>query len=418
MALITLGINHQTAPVELREQVAFTSARLPVALRELRQLPSVSESAIISTCNRTELYCYGNQTDSGRLSKWLSDFHGLKDDIIQPYLYKYTDKEAVRHILRVAGGLDSLILGEPQILGQVKQAYHQANNAGTLDFLLSRLFQHTFSVAKQIRTDTSIGESPVSVAFAAVRLAKQFFSRFEEHTALLIGAGETIELTARHLHEQGLGRIIIANRTLSNARHLAAQFEGYAIDLEEIPVHLAEADIVISSTACEHAILTAETVRQALKKRRHKPVFMVDIAVPRDIDPDIAKFDDIYLYTVDDLTEVIQENMKSRQQAALQAEEIVDTQVDKFMAWLRGQDAVGSIRLFRSRAEAERDQVLEKARQMLASGKPPEAAIEFIANTLTNKLLHQPTIRLRAAAAENQHEIIRAAIELFDLKEE
>ena len=311
-----------------------------------------------------------------------------------------------------------MILGEPQILGQMKEAYQAAGDAGTLSVGLGRLFQHTFSVAKQIRTDTAIGESPVSVAFAAVSLARQIFSGFNEHTALLIGAGETIELTARHLSDQKLGRLIVANRTQERAHCLATNFNGYGISLDEIPAHLAEADIVISATASREPILDKAMVKTALKHRKHRPVFMVDIAVPRDIDPAVAEFEDIYLYTVDDLQEVIQENLKSRQQAALQAEEIIDVQVERFMAWLRAQGAVSTIRNYRRQAERKRDEVLEKARHMLANGKDPQRVLEFLAHTLTNKLTHEPSVQIRQAGECGNAELLQAALELLNLQKD
>ena len=413
MSLIALGINHRTAPVELREQVAITGERMPDALRDLAALPTVSEAAILSTCNRTELYCGLADDQIDAVSAWLAQFHALDPADIRPHLYSFPDAAAVRHLLRVAGGLDSMILGEPQILGQMKEAYQIANRAGTLDAALERLFQHTFSVAKQIRTDTSIGESPVSVAFAAVGLGRQIFSDFKEQTALLIGAGETIELTARHLHEQKLGRMVIANRTLERAHQLAAQYNGYGIGLDEIPAHLPEADIVISATGGNATILNREMVRQALKGRKHRPVFMVDLAVPRDIDPEVANLEDIYLYTVDDLQEVIQENLKSRQDAASQAEEIIDVQVERFMGWLRAQDAGTSIRDYRQQAEQQRDAVLNKARQMLANNKNPQDVLDFLANTLTNKLTHTPSVRMREAAEAGDEALLDAALRLF-----
>lgn len=413
MALITLGINHRTAPVELREQVAFADTRLADALHQLTALPEVNEAAILSTCNRTEVYCASTSNAAEPVTDWLSQYHHIDVATITPHLYTFPDADAVRHILRVAGGLDSLILGEPQILGQVKQAYQQATEAGTLDQLLTRLFQHTFSVAKQIRTDTAIGESPVSVAFASVTLAKQIFSNFDQHTALLIGAGETIELTARHLCEQGLGKMIIANRTPERAHQLAARYNGYGIGLDEIPAHLAEADIVITSTASDKTILDYDIVKTALKKRKHRPVFMVDIAVPRDIDANVRNLDDVYLYTVDDLKEVIQENLKSRQQAAEQAEEIIDIQVGRFMAWLRSQSAVTRILALRTTAERERDQIMEQAQRQLAAGKSPEQVMQFVAHTLTNKLIHEPTRRLRQAGEDNREDLMDAVMEIF-----
>ena len=415
MSLIALGINHRTAPVELREQVAITGERITDALHDLVALPAVNEAAILSTCNRTELYCGLQDNRIDALTDWLAHFHRLKPDVIRPHIYSYPNDDAVRHLLRVAGGLDSMILGEPQILGQMKNAWQAATDAGTLDITLGRLFQHTFSVAKQIRTDTTIGESPVSIAFAAVSLARQIFSDFDQRTALLIGAGETIELTARHLHDQHLGRLTVANRTPENAHNLAANFNGYGIGLDEIPAHLAEADIVISATSGNKAILDKAMVKAALKGRKHRPVFMVDIAVPRDIDPAVAELEDIYLYTVDDLQEVIQENLKSRQQAARQAEDIIDVQVGRFMAWLRGQDAVASIRNYRLLAEQQRDEVLDKARQMLGSGKDPQQALDFLARTLTNKLAHGPSVHIRQAAESGDTALMQAALKLFDL---
>ncbi len=413
MPLIALGINHRTAPVELREQVAFADERVADALRDLTSLPAVGEAAILSTCNRTEIYCGLADNQTHALSEWLADFHNLDSADIRPHIYSFPDAAAVRHLLRVAGGLDSMILGEPQILGQMKAAYQVANKAGTLSASLDRLFQHTFSVAKQIRTDTAIGESPVSVAFAAVSLAKQIFSDFDQHTALLIGAGETIELAARHLHEQQLGRIVIANRTPERAHQLAAQYQGYGIGLDEIPAHLTEADIVISATGSNDIILSLDHVKQALKGRRHRPVFMVDIAVPRDIDPAVANLEDIYLYSVDDLQEVIQENLKSRQDAAHQAEKIIDVQVERFMGWLRAQGAVTNIRDFRRQSEQQRDVVLKKARQMLVNNKDPQDVLDFLANTLTNKLTHTPSARMREAAEAGDEALLEAALRLL-----
>jgi glutamyl-tRNA reductase len=308
------------------------------------------------------------------------------------------------------------VLGEPQILGQVKSAFQTAASANATGKMLSKLFQHVFSVSKQIRTDTAIGNSPVSVAFAAVSLARQIFSELKEQTALLIGAGETVELAARHLHQNGIGRIIVANRTVERAHSLAAQFDGYAIALTEIGNHLAEADIVISSTASPLPILGKGTVERALKERKHRPIFMVDIAVPRDIEPEVADLSDIYLYTVDDLDEVIEENKRSRQEAALQAEEIIDQHVEEFMGWLRSLDAVELIQGYRIQAEQLRNETLKKALQQLKKGKSPEEALQFLAHTLTNKLLHTPSAQLRQAGFDGQIELLEAANTLFQLK--
>jgi glutamyl-tRNA reductase len=413
MSLFALGINHKTAPVEIREQVSIGPERVAGALQDLVAGSAVREAAILSTCNRTELYCGLNGDDGNLAVNWFRDYHHLSREDVRPYLYTYETQPTVRHVLRVASGLDSMVLGEPQILGQVKDAYRRAQQAGTIGKLLGRLFQHTFSVAKQVRTDTEIGSSPVSVAFAAVRLAQQIFDDLGEQTALLIGAGETIELAARHLHENQIGRMIVANRTLANAQRLAGEFEAYAIALSDLPAHLAEADIVISSTASKRPILDRDGVREAVRVRRHKPVLMVDIAVPRDIDPVVSELEDVYLYTVDDLQEVIAENRRSRQQAAAQAEEIIETEVSHFMGWLRAQEAVSTIRAYREAAAAAREEVLERAARFLARGGDPEEALQYLAHTLTNKLLHQPCVQMRQAGYQGRHDILEAAREVF-----
>jgi len=418
MSLITLGINHKTAPVELRERVVFGPDRMTDALKKLADLNPVDEVAILSTCNRTEIYCTLNDGNSDTIIDWIGQYHKIDTNELRNYLYNYPEHETIKHMFRVATGLDSLILGEPQILGQMKDSYQYAMQAGTLSTTLGRLFQHTFTVAKQIRTDTAIGSSPVSVAFAAVRLAQQIFADLNNQTALLIGAGETIELAARHLADKQTGRLIIANRTVERAHDLAGQFDGYGIALNEIPAHLADADIVISSTASQEHILTYDMVQQALKKRKHKPMFLVDIAVPRDIDPAVGKLEDTYLYTVDDLQNVIEEGQRTRKEAALQAEEIIDIQVQHFQAWAKSLNAVDTIRNVRMQAEKQRDEVLEKAQHMLAQGKKADEVLQFLANTLTNKLLHDPSTSLREAAAQGRMELIRSAQDIFNLKHE
>jgi len=416
MSLITLGINHKTAPVELRERVTFAPDKLADALKKIATLNPVNEIAILSTCNRTELYCTLENSDHNSIIDWISEHHKIEADELRNYLYTYPENDTIRHMFRVATGLDSMILGEPQILGQMKDSYNEAMKAGTLGGTLGRLFQHTFTVAKQIRTDTAIGSSPVSVAFAAVRLAKQIFGDMGQQTALLIGAGETIELAARHLHDNGTGRMIIANRTVERAHDLAGQFDGYGIALQDIPAHLSEADIVISSTASQTHILNKDMVTEALKQRKHKPMFMVDIAVPRDIDPAISELEDVYLYTVDDLHDVIEEGQRTRQEAAVQADEIIDVQVQHFLAWSKSLNAVDTIREYREKAEQSRDEIMDKAKRQLEQGKPADEVLQFLANTLTNKLLHDPSASLRDAASQGRMEVIRAAQEIFNLK--
>ena len=417
MTLLAFGINHKTAPVDIREKVAFAPEKLSIALQELTQQTPIYEAAILSTCNRTELYCGLEDDDLQALIEWFSRFHNLSADDVKPYIYAHTDIEAVQHILRVASGLDSLVLGEPQILGQIKDAYSKANDAGTLGQQLNRLFQHTFTVAKQVRTDTAIGASAVSVAFAAVSLAKQIFSDLSEHTAMLIGAGETIELVARHLSEQNVSKIIVANRTVERAEVLAKQFNAEAIALADMPERLVDADIIISSTASQLPILGKGAVERALKKRKHRPMFMVDIAVPRDIEPEVSEFDDVYLYTVDDLQDVIQENMKSRQEAAEQAEEIILLQTEHFMGWLRSLDAVDTIRQYRDQAEQARDDVLAQAQRQLASGKDAQEVMNELARTLTNKLIHTPTSQMKQAAHEGRDIWLQHARECLGIKD-
>jgi len=415
MYLTVLGINHRTAPVEIRGQVAFPPEQIERALGELRTLVGVHEAAILSTCNRTELYCAREDASPDVLADWLCRFHELEANSLQPHIYSYQEEDAVRHVLRVAAGLDSMILGEPQILGQMKTSYQQALQSGSIDTLVNRLFQHTFLVAKQVRTDTAIGASPVSVAFAAVSLARQIFGNLEGHCALLLGAGETIELAARHLHERGISKLIVANRTISRAHELAAQFNGYGIGLDEIPAHLAEADIVISSTGSPVALIDKTMVEQALKKRKHRPVLMVDIAVPPDISGDIVELNDVYLYTIDDLKQVIEDNMRSRQEAAQQAEDIIDTQVAHFMSWVRALDAIPTLCNYRDHAEAQANAELDKALHQLANGVPPAEAMEALTRNLVRKLTHDPTVNLRTAVAEGRTDLLEAVCTLFKL---
>ncbi|BCX80556.1 glutamyl-tRNA reductase [Methylomarinovum caldicuralii] len=415
MTLLALGLNHTTAPVAVRERLAFPGDRATEVLRTLLRLPGVQEAALLSTCNRTEVYCRTEHPDPKLLVNWLAETQQIEPEDFEPYLYVHTDAATIRHLFRVACGLDSMVLGEPQILGQIKDAYQAARQAGALGKILSRLFQHTFSAAKKVRTDTAIGASPISVAFAAVRLAQQIFDGLGEQTALLIGAGETIELTARHLHQQGIGRIIVANRTFDKAHALAAQFGGYAIALRELPAHLHEGDIVVSSTASQLPILGKGAIERAVKKRRHKPIFMVDLAVPRDIEPEVETLDDVYLYTVDDLQDIVEENRQARREAALEAEEIIDMEVEHFLAWLRAQGAGDTIRALRRQAEDHKQAALERARRALQRGASPEEALELLAHTLTQKLLHTPSVQLKQAGSHERHDLIAAARELFKL---
>ncbi|MBA1290061.1 glutamyl-tRNA reductase [Pseudomonas japonica] len=417
MAFLALGINHKTASVDVRERVAFTPEQLVEALQQLCQRTGTREAAILSTCNRSELYIEQSSAQAEAVLEWLADYHQLSAADLRACAYVHEDADAVRHMMRVAAGLDSLVLGEPQILGQMKSAYAVAREAGTVGPLLGRLFQATFSAAKQVRTDTAIGENPVSVAFAAVSLARQIFSDLQRSQALLIGAGETITLVARHLHEQGVKRIVVANRTLERAKVLAEEFGAHAVLLADIPQELINSDIVISSTASQLPILGKGAVESALKQRRHKPIFMVDIAVPRDIEPEVGELDDVYLYTVDDLHEVVAENLKSRQGAAQAAEEMVAGGVNDFMARLRELAAVDVLRAYRRQGERLRDEELQKAQRLLANGGNAEDVLMQLARGLTNKLLHAPSVQLKKLSAEGRLDALAMAQELFALNE-
>ena len=413
MSLITLGINHKTAPLDLRERLAFTPQSLPEALLSLNNLEHVEEAAILSTCNRTEIYCVTTANNDQAIIQWFSKFHGLDEKQIKEHLYLFAHEETIRHAMEVACGLDSMVLGEPQIAGQMKEAYARANESGTIGQLLGKLYQRVFAVSKQVRTDTDIGSSPVSVAFAAVSLAKQIFGDLKPTTVLLVGAGETIELTTRHLHSQGVTKIIIANRSVERAQKLADEFNGEAISLQHIASHLHRSDIVISSTASPLPIIGKGTVERALKQRKHEPIFMVDLAVPRDIEPEVSELDDIYLYSVDDLKSVINENMESRLQAAEQAREIIDTQVSHFLDWQRSLGAVDVIAQIRQHTQDLSNEVLNKAKRQLAAGQDAEQVLEFLANTLTKKFLHQPSTQLRQASQDNRDHILDIAQNLF-----
>jgi len=416
MSLLAFGVNHNTSPGEVRERISFAVDIVPEALVQLTGTSGVQEAAILSTCNRTEVYCSLGQGGEQGPIEWFHKYHGMSRNQLQPFLYQYPDAIAVKHVLRVASGLDSMVLGEPQVLGQLKNAYQLALQAGSIGKHLSRLFQHSFRVAKQIRSSTMIGAHPVSVAFAAVRLAQQIFGDLSNRTALLIGAGDTIELAARHLRQNGLKRMIIANRTLERSQQLAAEFSAYAITLADIPGHLPEADIVISSTASQLPILGKGAIERAIKLRKRRPMFLVDVAVPRDIEPEAGALEDVYLYTVDDLKDVIQDNLHNRKQAAQQAEEIIDTQVTHFMDWLGSLDAVSTIRALRDQAYSIQDEVLLDARQKLKAGADPDQVLQDVAHALTSKLIHAPSTQLRSAGAEGRDDLLNAAQELFNLK--
>lgn len=414
MRLQILGLNHTTAPVEVREQVVFAGDEIGRALARLQQIEGVDEAVMLSTCNRTEFYVMAGDAGRDALQAWLHN-EGNLDPAFADTLFSMDEEHAIRHVFRVACGLDSMVLGETQILGQLKDAVRDAEQAGSLGPQLRTFFQHTFSVAKKVRTETEIGASPVSVASAAVSLAQQFFAGFTQHTALLIGAGSTIELVAKHLDAKKLGRLFVANRNLDRAKNLASQFGGYAVPLSELEGTLPEADIIISSTAAEEPIVSRRQMDDAIRLRKRKPIFAVDIAVPRDIEPDVAELDDVYLYGIDDLQQVILEGQGNREAAAVDAHRILDEEIARYTSMQRAKEANPIITALRTQGQAIRDDVAAQARRRMASGMSAEDAIEYATAAMMKKLLHNPSVRLREAGEASNDEVIEAARVLFDL---
>lgn len=402
MSLLAIGINHNTASVELREKVAFGPDKLSQALDELSTHPYVNGSVILSTCNRTELYCDVKAASKNKLIEWLSLFHQVNPEELKPSLYVHEEQAAIRHLMRVSCGLDSLVLGEPQILGQVKQAYAGSKENRMVDSELEKLFQKAFSVAKRVRTETEIGGSAVSVAYAACTLAKHIFESLADATVLLVGAGETIELVAKHLAGHHCKKIIVANRTRERAQILAQSFDAEVITLNEIPAYLAQCDIVISSTASPLPIIGKGMVESALKARRHQPMLFIDIAVPRDIEPQVGKLNDAYLYSVDDLQSIVDSNIEQRKIEAIQAEAIISEESADFMSWLRSLQAVDSIRDYRKASNDIREELLNKSLQALAAGGDAEKLLIELSNKLTNRLIHAPTRALQMAAEQGE----------------
>lgn len=408
MTLLALGINHKTAPVSLRERVVFSPDKLGVALDSLLQQPLVQGGVVLSTCNRTELYLSVDEQENQReqLIRWLCEYHQLRPEEVNGSLYWHQDNAAVSHLMRVASGLDSLVLGEPQILGQVKKAFAESQRGHSLSSELERLFQKSFTVAKRVRTETDIGASAVSVAFAACTLARQIFESLSDVTVLLVGAGETIELVARYLREHKVQKMVIANRTRERAQALAAEVGAEVITLAELDEQLVQADIVISSTASTLPIIGKGMMERTLKARRNQPMLMVDIAVPRDIEPEVGKLPNVYLYSVDDLHAIIQHNLAQRKAAAVQAESIVQQESSDFMAWLRAQSAVETIRDYRAQADELRSEMTAKALAAIQQGNDVEAVIQELTHRLTNRLIHAPTKSLQQAARDgDQHRL-------------
>ena len=400
MQLFALGINHQTAPLAVREQIAFNVDAMEPALRDLVGQGAAREATILSTCNRTEVYCSTHKP--AQIINWLASYHELQPHEIQPYVYTLPQEQAVKHAFRVASGLDSMVLGEPQILGQMKQAVRHAEQAGTLGFLLHKLFQRTFSVAKDVRTQTEIGSNLISMAAAAVKLAERIFPSIAKQNVMFIGAGEMIELNAVHFAAKFPTRITVANRTLERAQMLARRINGHAITLSELPEQLAQHDIIVTSTASPLPILGKGMVERALKARKHRPLFIVDLAVPRDVESEVAELDDVFLYTVDDLSEVVRDGMDMRQGAVKEAEVIINSGVVDFIHWMEAREVVPTIRALRDHTERQRRHELEKALRLLAKGEAPEKVLELMSNSLTNKFLHAPTHALNQVQAEER----------------
>jgi len=410
MSLYALGLNHQTAPLAVRERVVFHVERLREALMEFKRGLG-SEAAILSTCNRTELYFSGEEP--GAAADWLAHYHRFGPSELSPYLYTLPRENAVRHAFRVASGLDSMVLGEPQILGQMKEAARAAQSAGTLGTVLHRLFQRSFAVAKEVRSTTRIGASSVSMAAAAVKLAARIFPSLREQKVLFIGAGEMIELCATHFAAQAPARLAVANRSAERAERLAHRFNGQALELRTVGEHLHEYDIVVSCTASSLPILGKGLVERALRARRRRPMFMVDLAVPRDIEPEAGDLDDVFLYTLDDLSQVVSENLDARRSAVEQAEAIIETQVGQFMHWMEGRQNVPLIRALRDQAETARRHEVERALRLLQRGEDPASVLETLSQGLTNKLMHAPTQALSDAAADERRALAELLGRLF-----
>jgi glutamyl-tRNA reductase len=418
MQLYTIGVNHTTAPIAIRENVAFNDTNLRLALNDLTS-QHAAEAAILSTCNRTEIYVQTEHAEP--VLGWLANYHNLALDKVQPYTYTLTNQDAVKHAFRVASGLDSMVLGEPQILGQFKQSIKVAQDAGTLGTLLHKLFQRTFEVAKEVRTNTDIGGSSISMSAAAVKLAQRIFGDIRQQKVLFIGAGEMIELCAEHFAAQRPKEITVANRTIERGETLAEKMRSLgiharAILLQDLPTHFAEFDIVITSTASQLPIVGLGMVERAVKARRHRPIFMVDLAVPRDIEPEVAQLDDVFLYTVDDLAQVVNDGMQNRQEAAIDAEMIVQTRVDHFMQWLKKREAVPTIKALRDNMDALRKAELEKAIKLIQKGESPEKALELLSNALTNKFLHAPSHALNNAHGEEHDRLEMTLRHLYQIK--
>lgn len=415
MKLLVLSLNHKTASVALREKANFAVDALQPALRDLTISEGVGEATILSTCNRTEIYCRQHNDCEQWIHSWFTQHIGCTSSELQGHVDYFLNKRAVEHVFRVASGLDSMVLGEPQILGQMKAAFHTAASVGATGKVLNRLFQHAFRVAKQVRTDTSIGANSVSVAYAGVSLAKHVFTHLNERTALLIGAGETIELVARHLKESAVKRIIIANRSLNKAKNLARIVGCDAIEMKQLPERLSHADIVISSTASALPILDKGAVEHALEQRKYKPMFILDLAVPRDVATEVSGLRGVHLYNIDDIKSRVEHNRELRTHAAEEAKHIIHGQTDHFMRWMRSLDSLPDICALRQVLDGLQQEEADKAVRRICNGEDPRAVVQQLARNLANKFAHCPSQALKQANIEGNHDLNAAARKLFGI---
>jgi glutamyl-tRNA reductase len=413
MPLFTIGISHHTAPIEIREKVAIPRTEYADRVRDLCALPGIEEVIILGTCNRTEIYSLTSDTGKSELVDWVHRVNGIPDGELDKHFYHYQGEDAARHLIRVASGLDSLVLGETQILGQLKDAWQQAHDAGSLGKVLDRLFQHTFAAAKTIRNRSGISDHPVSVAYTAVVLARQIFGDLSSQTVALVGAGEMVQLCGRYLRDHGIAKLLIINRSREKAEELAEEMDATALTLDRLDEALPKADILFSSTASPEPVIKKQNIKAALRKRRHRPMFLVDIAVPRDIEPEISKLKDVYLYTIDDLQQVVDENMQQRSDAAKSALADVDGEVAGFMRWLYGIRAGRTLKKMREQSHEFEQDLTERALKRLDAGQDPVQVLEQLASTLTNKILHLPSKRLREAAENQDYEVLKAADRIF-----
>ncbi|KTD23200.1 glutamyl-tRNA reductase [Legionella londiniensis] len=415
MVFVACGISHKTAPLEVREKIALPLERQDTLLNQLVSLPAINEAAILSTCNRTEIYC--DAENASPIISWLAGERQLNPILISPYFYTHQGHHGIRHTLRVASGLDSMMLGEPQILGQMKQAYQQGCLAGTVKNNLRQVFQYIFQASKRIRNRSGIGNTPVSVAFAAVQLISQFLPDFSSLRVLIIGSGETSSLVAKYLFKQGTRHFMVASRSHENAKQLATSLAGEALTITDIPQYLAKADVVISATACPLPFISKSLVAEAMHKRQHQPCFFLDLAVPRDIEPDVGTLANVHLYNIDDLHMMAEQGMVERRHAALHAEKLIERELDNYIRWHRTLKAKEIICDYRSQMQRLAEQELQRAKQKLAAGHCHHQVLDEFSQRLLKKLTHNPTVGLRQAAWDNRADILGFAQYLFNSSE-